>query len=187
MKIRLGQIASINTGLFARPQPIGDIVYVQLKHFNGFGALQEQLHADLKADAVLERHLLEPGNVLYSAKGSRNFAAVFDRQEKQCVASTTFFIIRLHERNILPEYLAWYLNHPHKVQFLKSKAKGTSIISIQKKTLEEMEIDIPFIDTQQSILKIYNLHKKQKKIRERLESLHDLKIQRQLLSIAQGK
>lgn len=186
MTNRLGHIASIQTGIFARPVAQGDIVYLQARHFDHAVTLHQNLHADLPQHAVAAKHLLQPGDVLYAAKGVRNFAVVFNLKQP-CVASTTFFVIRLKENSILPEYLAWLLNHPETELYLKTQAKGTSMASMRKEALEQLPVDIPDIHKQQLIVKIFNLRNKQKQLRRRLEDLRDVYIQQQLLIVAKNK
>jgi restriction endonuclease S subunit len=182
MKTKIREIANIQTGLFANNFAEGDIVYLQSKHFNEEGLLKHTLHPDLKSNEIDERHLLKRGDVLFAAKGSRNFAAAFINIDQACVASTSFFVIRLKSNSILPEYLAWYLNHPNTLQILKAQAIGTSIASISKPVLQELEISIPDIKTQKTVLQITNLRKKEKLLNQKIESLREQQIQQQIIN-----
>lgn len=185
MKTTLGHIANIQTGIFAKPVYKGEIVYLQAKHFNENGHLHSLLHPDLKADNITEKHLLKHGDVLFAAKGTKNFAAWYESKNQPSVASTSFFVIRLHESlssKILPEFLVWLINHHTAQKFLKGKAIGTSIVSISKSVLEELEISIPDVQTQKAILKISDLHSKEKKIKQQIETLREKQIQQQIIN-----
>ncbi len=182
MKIGIKDIAIIQTGLFAKPEAKGSIVYLQAKHFDENGMLRSSLHPDLKADNITDKHLLRTGDVLFAAKGSKNFAAVFEDHNEPSVASTSFFVIRLTERNVLPEYLVWFLNHPATQKLLKGQAIGTSIASISKAVLEDLEISIPSIETQKAILQITNLRNTEKKLKQKIDSLNEKKIQQQIFN-----
>lgn len=185
MKTALGHIANIQTGIFAKPVPKGEIVYLQSKHFNENGQLHALLHPDLKTDNINEKHLLKLGDVLFAAKGTKNFAAWYESKNQPSVASTSFFVIRVHEnfRNkILPEFLAWLINHPSAQKILKGKAIGTSIVSISKSVLEELEISIPDLQTQKTILKISQLHNAEKKLKQQIETLREKQIQQLILN-----
>ncbi|NOY49448.1 MAG: restriction endonuclease subunit S, partial [Chlorobi bacterium] len=153
MKTALKHIASIQTGVFAKPIQKGEIVYLQSKHFDENGELTEILYPDLNVDSKINKqinkHLLEKGDVLFAAKGTKNFAAWYEDDEIPAVASTSFFVIRLNDKNVLPGYLTWFLNHPSTQQLLKTHARGTSIASISKAVLSELEIPIPNIRKQQ--------------------------------------
>lgn len=182
MKTTLKHIASIQTGVFAKPLPKGEIVYLQAKHFDENGSLAETLYPDLNADGKITKHLLKHGDVLFSAKGSRNFATWYERDNLPAVASTSFFVLRLEGSNVLPGYLTWFLNHPNTQFLLKSNARGTSIASISKAVLEDLEISIPNKRTQELILTIYKLRIIEKNLKHKIENLREKQIQHQLLN-----
>ncbi|MDR0802763.1 restriction endonuclease subunit S [Fluviicola sp.] len=175
-------ITSIQTGVFAKPADTGDIVYLQAKHFDENGQLAAKLHADLSTSGISNKHILKYGDILFAAKGTKNFATAYEKHNLPAVASTSFFVLRLTDKNVLPEYLAWFLNHPNTLTLLKAQAIGTSIPSISKQVLESLEIKIPNVETQQIILKIANLRKQEKKLNQQIEFLTDKKIQQQIIN-----
>src|SRR5690606_17499945 len=130
------------------PSGVGELVYLQAKHFDENGQVYSTLHPDLMAKDISEKHLLKGGDVLFAAKGTKNFAAVYENHNAPAVASTSFFVLRLTEKKILPEYLAWFLNSHFTQTLLKAQAIGTSIPSISKQVLGDMEIAVPRIETQ---------------------------------------
>lgn len=182
MKTALKHITTIQTGVFAKPIQKGEIVYLQSKHFDENGELTEILYPDLNIDSKINKHLLEKGDVLFAAKGTKNFAAWYERDEIPAVASTSFFVIRLQDKNVLPGYLTWFLNHPSTQQLLKAHARGTSIASISKAVLSELKIPIPDIRKQQLILNIYELRNKEKKLKQQIETLREKEIQQLLIN-----
>lgn len=185
MKTTIGHIGIIQTGIFAKPLSQGEIVYLQARHFDENGNLSSILHPDLKTENLNERHLLKQGDVLFAAKGSKNFAAVYESKNQPAVASTSFFVIRLQENfsnKILPEFLVWLINHPISQKFLKGKAIGTSIVSISKSVLSALEISIPDLQTQKAILKINQLHNTEKNLKQQIEILREKQIQQQIIN-----
>lgn len=182
MNTFIKEIATIQTGIFAKPLASGELVYLQAKHFDATGKLLSDLHADLPSDQISQKHLLRQGDILFSAKGSKNFAAVYEEHNLPAVASTSFFILRTTTDKILPNYLAWYLNTPTTMILLKSQAKGSSIASISKQVLESLEISIPAIAVQEKIVQIHELRQKEKTLKEQLEILHDKKLQHLLFN-----
>jgi len=179
LKTTLKHIASIQTGVFAKPVPNGEVIYLQAKHFDEGGQISTELHPDLMTDTISERHLLRQGDVLFAAKGTKNFAAVFNIIEP-AVASTSFFVIRLeneYRHRILPEFLAWLMNHPVAQAYLKGQAMGSSIASISKGVLEELEVSAPNIVTQEIILQISNLRNKEIQLKQQIDVLKNKQIQ----------
>jgi restriction endonuclease S subunit len=88
---------------------------------------------------------------------------------------------------VLAQYLAWFLNS-HTIQtLLKGKAIGTSIPSISKQVLENLEITVPNIEIQKAILQITKLRNKEKSLKQKIEVLRDKYINQQLLKVINYK
>jgi restriction endonuclease S subunit len=181
LKTLIKDITNIQTGLFAKPAGIGELVYLQSKHFDEYGQLHSVLHPDVVAEGISEKHLLKNGDVLFAAKGTKNFAVVFENHNEPSVASTSFFVIRPSDKKVLPQYLAWFLNNHTTQTLLKGQAIGTSIPSISKQVLENLEITVPCMETQKAILQITKLRNKEKSLKQKIEILKDMKINQQLL------
>lgn len=180
--LALKDISLIQTGLFAKPSGIGDMAYLQSKNFDEFGQLHSILHLDLKGDGISDKHILKDGDVLFAAKGTKNFATVFENHNEPSVASTTFFVIKLKDRMILPQYLAWYINSISIQKKLKAQAIGTSIPSISKHVLENLEIVVPSFEIQKAILQITKLRNKEKVLKLKIETLRENQIQQQIIN-----
>jgi restriction endonuclease S subunit len=185
LRVKLKHIAFIQTGVFAKPVKEGQIVYLQSKHFYENGILKSSLYPDLKSDSISEKHLLQNGDIIFAAKGTKNFAALYESKNKPAVASTSFFVIRLNEdfqAKVLPEYLTWYLNSASSQNYLKSQAVGSSIVSISKPVIDELELSIPDLDTQTAILRITHLRNEKRKLLQQIEMLREKQIQQQIIN-----
>ncbi|MEO8231468.1 MAG: restriction endonuclease subunit S [Ignavibacteriota bacterium] len=185
MKTLLKHIANIQTGIYAQTVKDGEIVYLKANHFDENGKLISSLHPDIRATDVTGKHLLRAGDVLFSAKGTKNFATWYENKNLPAVASTSFFVIRLNDSSkdiILPEFLVWFINHPSSQKFLKERAIGTSIVSISKSVIGELELSIPDIQTQKIILNITQLRSSEKRIKQKIETLREKQIQQQILN-----
>lgn len=183
MKKPLSHLAAIQTGVFAKTIAVGDIVYLQAKHFDENGVLLNILHPDLLEEGISNKHILQPGDVLFAAKGTKNFATVYESKNPTAVASTTFFVIRISDSALLPEYLAWTLNHPNTQSFLKRNAIGSAMLSISKAVLGDLEIMLPTIEKQKCILKIAALSKKETAILQNIAELKQNYIQQQITNL----
>ena len=175
-------ITTIQTGLFAKPAGVGELVYLQSKHFDEYGQLDSVLYPDLPAEGISEKHLLKDGDVLFAAKGTKNFAAIFENHNEPSVASTSFFVIRPTGNVVLPQFLAWYLNNPATQTLLKGQAIGTSIPSISKQVLENLGIPVPEIKTQKAIVEISKLFNQEKALKHKIEVLREKQIQQQIIN-----
>ncbi len=182
LKTNLINIASIQTGVFLKPQSEGEILYMQVKHFDNEFRLLHSVRADLKEYSINQRHILAPGDILFAAKGSNNFAAVYREEYPKAVASTSFLVIKINNKNVLPEYIAWYINQQNSMEWLKSFARGTSIPSISKSVLEDLEISLPELNVQKAILQIDELRLKEKNIINEIGILREQIIQQQIFN-----
>jgi restriction endonuclease S subunit len=183
--VRLDGIASVQSGLWAETDADGEIVYLQAKHFGENGQLVSTLHPDMGRNKISEKHLLRDGDVLFAAKGTKNFAAWYESKNPPAVASTSFFVIRINEAfqdKVLPAFLAWYINQPAVMKLLKGKAIGTSIVSISKSVLEELVIMIPPLETQNVIISIMQLRNREKDLTRKIEMLREKQIHQQILN-----
>lgn len=185
MKTFLHHIANIQTGLYSHPVSHGKVIYLQLKHFKENGEFMDGIIPELPLNGQIEKHLLSDGDIVFSAKGSNNFAALI-KFNNPCVASSTFLVIRLKDEyrtKILPEYLVWFMNNLKTQEWIKAKARGSSIQSVSKTDLLDLEITIPPIEKQKKILIVDSLHKKEQGILKKIQSLKEQYIQYNLISV----
>lgn len=182
MKKRLKDIAGIFSGVYLKPNPEGDIYYIQAKNFN-----KGEFHSaepDLKFNIGIHQYLLRPGDVLLAIKGNNNFAFHYDGTPGKAIASSTFIVIRIWDQdNLLPEFFSWYLNHPQTQLFFKDQSRGTDILSITIRLVKEIDVFIPSVAKQKIILELDKLRKKEKELRQKIERLRDDGVQQQLLQV----
>jgi len=182
LKKTLKDIAHLSSGIYTKPDLDGEVYYVQAKHFNSDGEFDFSVKPDLRLEGKIEKHLLKTGDILLAVKGSNNFAVSYKGRVK-AVASSTFIVIRLKDQTtVLPDFLVWYLNHSQTQLFFKDKAKGSGIPSISISAIEEMELSVPDIEKQRTILNLSKLRIREKQIRQQLTILRDNYIQQQLLN-----
>lgn len=167
--MRIWNIASIQSGYFLRTEAKGSAVYLQAKHFDDNGDLKEGvLVADLEHD-VKDRHLLKWDDILFVAKGTRSFATVYKEILGPCVASSTFFVIRLHSKILVPEYLALILNQSQNRAYLRWHFSWSTVPSIPKSVLEEFEMPIPPKETQIKLVRLHELYKQTFRIQTNIQ------------------
>ncbi|MBR4840456.1 MAG: restriction endonuclease subunit S [Paludibacteraceae bacterium] len=170
-KTRLGNISKILSGIYMKDSPIGDIPYLQVKDL--LMASPEITASRIEYSAKLDSYMIQKGDLLFAGKGTTYLCEVYDR-DFPAVPSTTLYSIRLNTDMVSPAYLRWYMNHPNVVAVIKSSQAGSATPLIHKPTLENLMILIPDQKTQQIIVEIDALQKREKEI---LESIADKKMQ----------
>lgn len=160
--IKLQDIATIQTGVFAKNTPSPNTLYLQQSDFDNTGVLyipQPTIAIDNP------KHLLNTGDLLLASKGNNNICVIIPEVEQKCVASPSFLVIRLHDKSaILPEFAAWYLNLPTTQNTLAVQARGTSIMSISKATLGDLEIPVPSVEKQRRYIELSKLQKREQQL-----------------------
>jgi restriction endonuclease S subunit len=178
--MKLIEIANIQTGVYAQPSHHGDAIYLQSRHIDESGKIDFNLQPDISLDDRVSKFILSSGDILFSAKGNKNISIVYDQKLGPAVASSTFFVIRLTHQAVLPDYVSWFLNHPRTQKYLKAQAKGASPPSISIKTLYDLEIHVPNINTQREIIIIDTLRKKEQSMVRQIEDLKEQLMQQRL-------
>lgn len=182
MNVNLKNLAQIKSGLFSRTHSGAEIYYLMARDFDGNFYLKQDIEPRISDSEKLSKHLLTEGDILFAAKGHHFFAAVFKGEVSPAVASSVFFVLRL-KKNVEPGYIAWYLNHPETQKSLLGLSTGSSIPSISKSKLAEVEIPIPEIDIQQKIVQFEELRLKEKEIKKELNKLQEELLNHQLINL----
>ena len=162
-KVRLQAVAELSSGIYLKGSPAGKIAYLQVKDL--LMPSSETTATRIEYIPKLDNYLLKKGDLLFAGKGTTYLCKVFDLNIP-AVLSTTLYSIRLRSNLISPEYLCWYLNHPSVVAAVKTAQAGTGTPLIHKPTLENLEIIIPDYETQQRIVELSYLQKREKEILE---------------------
>lgn len=116
--------------------------------------------------------LLQPGDVLFLAKGSRNFAYALGAVAGPTLAAAHFFVLRPKEGRVLPEYLAWYLNQESVRRYLRrNTGQGVHMPVVRREVLENIEIQIPSLEKQRAVLAAAALMNKEQELLRRLAGL----------------
>lgn len=128
----------------------------------------------INAEKIDKRHVLKNNDILFAAKGNRNFAFHYNGEFNEAVASSTFFIIRIKIPDLLPEYLSWYLNSKSAQTFFKENAQATFIPSISKSRFSELDVPIPGIEIQKNIIRLDKWNKTEKALLEQISAKRTL-------------
>lgn len=158
---KISEIAEVVSGVYLLAAPYGEVYYLQIKDL--LSESPEKTASKVALSAKNERYLLAKGDLLFAGKGTTYLCKVFDL-DIPAIASTTFYIIRIGDGDILPDYLCWYLSQPKTLAIIKSGQVGTGTPLIRKQILENLEIAIPDLKTQQQIVDLAKLQQKEEEL-----------------------
>lgn len=179
--VKLKDIATIQTGVYLKSALSPDTCYLQVNDFDEEGDIRPTVRPTTTISPKAARHLLTANDLLLAAKGGKNFCAIAPTQLGPCVASPSFLIIRIDDATrVLPEYVCGFLNLPTTRQLLNAQSKGTSIASLSKTDIEELEIPLPPLERQRVCIALTRLHRREqalyKAIAERRRQITDCKL-----------
>ena len=95
---------------------------------------------------------LTPGDIVFVARGQRNYAVCLQEIPVSAVCSQYFFLLRVRSPTLRPEFLAWQINRAPAQRYLNKNAEGSDQLSIRRGVLESMPIVVPRLDQQQHII-----------------------------------
>ena len=154
---KISEIAEVVSGVYLLAAPYGEVYYLQIKD------LLSESPEKTASKVTLSGYLLAKGDLLFAGKGTTYLCKVFDL-DIPAIASTTLYVIRLASKDILPDYLCWYLNQPSVMEVMKAQQVGTGTPLIHKQVVEDFEVPVPDIDTQRQIVELARLQAKEKEL-----------------------
>lgn len=164
MKVKLKEISEAKLGYPFRERIVhsdaGKYAVVQMKDMGEDCQINMAKLYKVDIEKISPAHNLQKGDVLFQNRGWRNCAAVVPELISGAVASSHLIVLRA-KSNVLPEYLAWYLNDIRAQGTIKNLARGATIPVISKELLGELEIEVPELPVQQKIVELERLRHKE--------------------------
>lgn len=115
---------------------------------------------------------LQRGDVIFVARGMRNYALCMDEVPLPTVCAQYFFLLRVKSSPLtlalLPEFLAWQINRAPAQRYLASNAEGSDQLSIRRGVLEALPLVVPSIEKQQRVVVLANDAHRERQILESL-------------------
>jgi len=172
--MKLKKIAKIQSGYISRgrivPRKDGTCLLMQAKDVSAG-------HLSYRADALVrfmptlsgKDWFLKTGDILFMARGARNFSVLIDKLPDSVLAAACFFVVRISNSEILPEYLSWYLNQLPVEEYLKRfSGRGVHMPVIKRVVLESIDIPLPPNKTQMQVSEINKLLQREQDLYKKL-------------------
>src|SRR5207249_1096409 len=110
---------------------------------------------------------LRSGDILFTARGQQNYAAVFVLEMPNALAASTLLVLRVKDF-VDPFYLVWYLNLPQTRERLRAMQAGSGVPFIPIDDLNELEVRVPSMEVQQQIVNVELLRQEEQALMELL-------------------
>lgn len=173
--MQLGEIAQIKTGLVLSRKK-AEIEYevkaiyklLSLKNINDEGVIESDIFDNFSSNENLDEHYFtQEGDILIRL--NHPYTAIYiDKPYSGLLVPSSFAIIQIDDRKVLPEYLAWYLNTDNVKNELERSQAGSRIPSTNQHTLKKIPIHLAPLTKQKTIIELFQLHQKEKMLYKKL-------------------
>ena len=171
----LKEISIITAGYTFRKalnhEKTGQSKVVLAKHIKEDGTVNYPEFIRITQSAFNTNAFVHKNDVLLSSRGVFR-AGVIREEVKNTIAASSIFIIRITVDNVIPEYLAIYLNSEAGQSSIQKILTGSTIQTILRRALENLKIPIPALSTQKEIVEISENWKKREKLLEQKVNLN---------------
>ncbi len=142
----LDQLAEVFKGKAISPKDTpGDVAVINLRDIGPLGIEGRDLQSISGDRRLLQRYLLEDGDVLVASKGTVHKTAVFEEQDFPCVASANIIVVR-PGKELSGYYLKFFLESPLGLALLDQASSSQSLLNISSKALRQIQIpSIPMV------------------------------------------
>lgn len=151
----------------------GNAFVVQFRHLVAGELLDDKDGENLDVVTLPGRrqpNYLQPGDILFMARGTRNDAAVVRALPRNTVCTPNFFHLRIKSEvnNLLPEFLAWQLNHLNAQRYFSMCSQGSATPSVNKAQLGDLSVVVPPLEQQKLLVGLVEAAKRERVLLEQL-------------------
>ena len=166
MKTILKSIASVSLGhpFRGKIEPVenGNGNVIQIKNITEDGDLLWQDIQRASVKSRLEVNWLQPKDIILPNRGTKTKAACLDDVPSNTVTTPHFYNIRVCEPCIDPLFLTWQINQIKTQRYFDKTAEGSRQLSLRKSIVEDIEVVIPTIDEQHTVIKLFAAARREK-------------------------
>lgn len=152
----LADLCSVQTGYTARSRlepAMKGVLAIQLRDISPAGLIDSEHLTRIQLEDPADRYLVRPGDVVFRSRGERNTACAIDsRLNEPALAMLPLIILRPKRDLVTPAFLAWAINQAPAQRHFDAAARGTNIRMIPRTGLDNLDINVPDIDTQDRIV-----------------------------------
>ncbi|KAB2800013.1 DUF2188 domain-containing protein [Brucella anthropi] len=163
----LYELADIRNGTAFKSDAEG-VPFVQGRHLRGGRLGAEDWATGAPPVRSFEDARLKAGDVLVDTRGATNWAACVERADSPLFTVLDIVIIRLKNDNVLPAYLALFLNLPTTQSALATMRSTSTIPRLGLGALAELEIPVPPLHIQKLMATLDSERRKQSNLIEKL-------------------
>lgn len=134
----------------------------------------------------VDRYLIQKGDILFLSRGRRFRALLVEEDLQDTIAAYYFYILRMTREDVVPAYLAWFLNQSTSQAFFESHQRGSVVKMIPKGFFETIIIHLPPLNVQRAIANLQRLQIQENQTMRQLTMLREKLINQVGLQMTHG-
>lgn len=172
--MQLSELAEIGSGYHFRgsvePDVAGEFRVLQARDIDAYNRFDPEALTRVSLPPAADSCRIDRGDVLFLARGARQYAVPVTDPVEATVVPNHFFILRPRRPDLVPGYLAWYLNQAPAQAALRSMMQGSNVPYITKAQLGQVEVPLPDVAVQEMIAAVYALQQREEQLLAELTS-----------------
>lgn len=169
----LKDFASVEQGFqfreMVRDDPSGEIKLIQIKNVLPDVPIRYETLIKIYLKKLKESQLVKNGDVLFISRAERKIAVALTKPPNNVTVGAQFFIIRVLDERLEPEYLAWYINQTPAQEYIEKHSKGSNVQIINKHDTLHLPVIVPPKEKQQLIVQVHKLREREARLVHEIE------------------
>ena len=169
MQVKLTDVAEIILGHTFRSAISHDINgkyhVLQAKNVNTDGTLNNNF-TRVSLGKTRSQGLVQNKDIILTNRGTFR-TSLYTGNQDNLMAASSIYLLRVTDRSLKPEFLAIFLNSKKGQYDMDRCGTGSTIKSLPRSDLQDIEIPIPTKEKQELIIKIYKNHLQRSELYER--------------------
>jgi restriction endonuclease S subunit len=165
----------------AESDPTGDACLIQLSDVSEGGEYYPTDLLRVKSESIPKKYHIDLDDLLLPSRGDYSFAVIVKSKPKTLIAGGYFYILKVNKQELNPTYLCWFLNSRRFQGRLSVHKRGTSMPSLERSGVKNIQIPVPSLAVQKMIAEVYRLSREEVRLMTRLQELKTTYVQERLL------
>lgn len=165
----------------------GAIAVIQMKDLIAENRVDCSGLMRIDMEKLKDHHLVKPGDIIFRSRGQVTSSAILTDDPGKAVVAAPLLRIRVTSDFVIPEYLNWFINQEPAQASLASCAEGTALKMINKQTLENLDVFIPSLARQRTIITVATYEEEEQFLIKKIASKRRQYIASTLMKLAKGE
>lgn len=145
---------------------------IQARNINKDGTVDYDKLVRTRLEKMRSKGTVQDGDVLLSNRGTFR-SAVYRGEDMNVIAASSLYILRIQQKNVLPDFIMIFLNSPLGQKVLGTLNRGSTIQTIPRQSLLTLDVPILSIEKQQQAVSIFQNFHSRIALYERKTDLHE--------------